>query len=509
MRCKSCDYPLWQIRDRRCPECGTGFVPSEFEFVLNSVRFCCPHCAQSYYGTGAKGHLVPSAFGCVSCRRPIAMDEMVLLPTAGVREEQTKVEMNPWLERREKGIVRGWFGTVIQSMGTPSRLARSTPERSSLLQATWFAALTTGFYLLLGLSAFVLMFLLIAVITAVTGGGSGGAGGVSTTLVPMFGFLALGLGVMIAILVGAFVWGAMAHGLLRLTGPVSAGIGRTMQCILYSSGTNVLHAVPCVGIYLGWLGTIWWAISATLMLKDGQKVSAGRAALAGILPPILTLLVGVGMFVALVVLPLRTAIAMAQVSATQTAAQTTQASGPGDAARIEQLAIAIKTHAGEYGAPPAHAAELISTQRIAVSEFLSPGLDFSSRMETVKIAGMTLDNVATADNDRTDAIVAAANASISPEVIAHRAGDTVFCYHGIDFATANPLLWTVVSAYEPGLRSWGATVVGLVDGTIVTFQPEEFAAALADQNSLRADAGLAPLPDPATVTVDKPAVSGK
>jgi len=505
MRCKSCDYPLWQIRDRRCPECGTGFVPSEFEFVLNSVRFCCPHCAQSYYGTGAKGHLVPSAFGCVSCRRPIAMDEMVLLPTAGVREEQTKVEMNPWLERREKGIVRGWFGTVIQSMGTPSRLARSTPERSSLLEATWFATVTNTVYLLFGFGAYAVLFLVIGIIALSTGGGGGGFG---SAVAPLLAFLGTAVAAVVAIILSAFVWGAMAHGLLRLTGPVSAGIGRTMQCMLYSSGTNIFNAIPCLGIYIGWLGSIWWAVSATLMLKDGQKVSAGRAALASLLPLGLGLIITVAGIILLFVGPVRAGIAAGQAAAAQAAAaQTTPASGSGDSARIQQLAIAIKTHAGEYGAPPAHAAELISTQRVAVSEFLSPGLDFSSRMETVKIAGMTLDNVATADNDRTDAIVAAANASISPEVIAHRVGDTVFCYHGIDFATASPLLWTVVSAYEPGVRSWGATVVGLVDGTIVTLQPEALAAALVDQNTLRANAGLVPLPNPTTVSSERPATS--
>ena len=67
MRCKQCDYRLWNLTARRCPECGTPFLPSEFEFVPNSVQFCCPHCGQAYYGTDAKGHLVPPAFTCGRC----------------------------------------------------------------------------------------------------------------------------------------------------------------------------------------------------------------------------------------------------------------------------------------------------------------------------------------------------------------------------------------------------------------------------------------------------------
>ena len=84
MRCQGCDYPLWNLTARQCPECGRPFRPSEFRFVANSVRFCCPHCGQDYYGTGPVGHLVPVEFDCVRCHRRVHMDQMVLLPTEGV-----------------------------------------------------------------------------------------------------------------------------------------------------------------------------------------------------------------------------------------------------------------------------------------------------------------------------------------------------------------------------------------------------------------------------------------
>src|SRR5205809_3624053 len=99
MHCKQCDYPLWGLRTRECPECGKPFGPSSYEFVANSVRFCCPHCEQSYYGTGARGHLVPPHFDCVSCQRHIHMHDMVLFPAHGLEEEQTAIEQMPWLNR--------------------------------------------------------------------------------------------------------------------------------------------------------------------------------------------------------------------------------------------------------------------------------------------------------------------------------------------------------------------------------------------------------------------------
>ena len=153
MRCKNCDYRLWNLTSRQCPECGTPFLPSEFEFLLNSIQFCCPHCNQSYYGTGEKGHLVPPEFDCVSCRRHIHMDEMIVLPTEGVEEEQTKVDTMPWLERKGKGVLRAWFSTVGKALVAPGRLIGSVPNDSSVGSAVWFAMLSNALVYLVGLIA--------------------------------------------------------------------------------------------------------------------------------------------------------------------------------------------------------------------------------------------------------------------------------------------------------------------------------------------------------------------
>ncbi|QKK09883.1 MAG: hypothetical protein HND58_18155 [Planctomycetota bacterium] len=86
MNCRHCSYPLWNLRSGQCPECGTGFAPSEFRFAKNSVCFCCPHCDQRYFGTGPDGHLEPRRFVCVGCGQQIEMDTMVLHPADGLDE---------------------------------------------------------------------------------------------------------------------------------------------------------------------------------------------------------------------------------------------------------------------------------------------------------------------------------------------------------------------------------------------------------------------------------------
>src|SRR5262245_42651268 len=123
MRCKGCNYPLWNLPTRSCPECGRGFVPSEFEFAPDSVRFCCPHCMQEYYGTDANGHLVPRSFVCVKCAQPIDMDQMVLLPAAGTPEDLTRPDEIPWTVKRTPWL-RAFFGTLGLGMFQPARMGR-------------------------------------------------------------------------------------------------------------------------------------------------------------------------------------------------------------------------------------------------------------------------------------------------------------------------------------------------------------------------------------------------
>src|SRR5262249_1672675 len=101
--------------------------------------------------------------------------------------------------------------------------------------------------------------------------------------------------------------------------------------------------------------------------------------------------------------------------------------------------------------------------------------------------------------------------ALPKNVIAHRLGDFVFTYHGINLTTADPGLWLVIRSMDPDsnrmLAAARTIVVAKADGSTKVIGGK-FAQALAGQNQRRAKYGLAPLPDPATVTHSSPASSG-
>jgi hypothetical protein len=265
MRCRTCDYPLWNLRSRSCPECGTPFAPSRHVFTPNSVRFCCPHCGQDYYGTGRDGHLVPEAFTCVRCAKPITMDEMVLLPTEGVAEERTTTDVVPWFDRARRGYLKGWLGTVTGAMFSPGRLARAAAETHQVRDAFWFSLLTNLLY-----CAFGGLFLLFPLIVA----GGRWMGGMLVMLL----LVALGLPLVVGALV--LLWALTSHAILRLSGKTSRGVSGSLSSLCLTSGANLLLGVPCIGIYMLPLSWIWWAIAAVPMLALTHGVSKARAAWA-------------------------------------------------------------------------------------------------------------------------------------------------------------------------------------------------------------------------------------
>ncbi len=484
MRCKKCDYRLWNLRSRQCPECNTPFKPSDFEFALNSVRFACPHCGQCYYGTGDKGHLSPIEFDCVRCGRHIHMDETVLLPTVGVEEEQTAPAAMPWLDRSRRGFFRAWLGTIWMAMIRPGQLIGVVPLESSLLDAWWFAVLTQ---LTIALVCMGPMFLFMVVVSS-AGEGAGWAGA------------GLGFGAAFAVILagtvaGIALWGAITHGVLCVGAQPRAGLRRTYHALCYSAGANVLSAIPCFGYYIGW---VWWLVSAVLMVRDGQRVTGLRASVAVLLTPCLGILAVIGFYTWLfvAVLPRSGAfLAMSQVQASSQA---------------QVVAVTVRAYARLHnGRAFTHAAELLADGFIQPASLLAPGS--GTTLAHIPVGSLTLQRFSELDRQEKLARVQEAIGDLPDGVVAQRLGDFVFTCNRLDLDAVDPAVWTFIMWADPASNDPPASTdviyIGLADGTVLRITVADLDAELAGQNSLRAEAGLPPLPHPEEVTHDAPAVA--
>lgn len=482
MFCKSCEYPLWNLTARQCPECGATFKPSDFEFAINSIRFCCPHCRQHYFGTDPQGLLVPRQFECVACHQRIDMDEMVLLPAEGWNEEQTRAAEVPWTKRKKIGFWRGWFGTIAMSMTSPSKLIRALPIEGQSRGAFWFAVLTNFCFMFIGIAMSVLLMFLIGMMFAqgpqgVAGAASGAIFFTGTlTIVPIL-FFSLAI----------FLWALAAHGLLRLTGPTRYGPRRTFDALCYANGANILAAIPCCGPYMQSAAWIWSGVSATIMLRQTHQVNGFRAALAVFTPPLAVVGVVVGLFM----------WAMANVASMGTTfVHSNMAHG---AARSAGAVIDwARDHGGQ---PPRHAFELVESGLVFSGVFT----DWSNR--DTSVAGVDPMQMYALDPVERKAAVERVVLSMPSGIIAHRVGNSVFTYHGIVFPPAgqpDARLWVVVME-SPNARR---LIAGLADGSTIEIGYAELPRMLSEQNQVREAEGLAPLPDLASVTIASPAVAG-
>jgi hypothetical protein len=496
MQCKSCEYPLWNLRARQCPECGAPFLPSEQEFVINSVRFCCPNCNQGYYGTGAKGHLVPSAFTCVKCAQAITMDEMVLLPAEGVTDHQTQVARAPWLDRERIGAIKGFFGTLFQGLFLPNRLVRGVPPSSSVWSALVYAMITAGAITAVAILPFMAF---IGLATMAFGGGAGGGGPALATL--SFYTLVTFLFAWAGMLVFLVIWALVTHGILLVTGGANWPIQRTFHAICYSIGAAVFFAVPLFGLYFAFIPMLWWMVSALVMVAIGQKVHPGRAILATAVMPILSIVLAYGGLIALFYY---SAVNAGATIATQ---MTVSATTTGQNMRDDLVTLA-QANGGVY---PKFGLVLLDVGYVTLDEFIMD-ISFTS-VGTVKFGEQSLFDLRSMPSDQLQARTQQIADAMPDDVVAHRIGDVVFTYHGMAFDPTEGALWIMVLApprdtpagtvtFSPDFADQVTVVVA--DGSTTTLPLDAFAAALEAQNALRLARDLPALPDPLSITLDEP-----
>ncbi|MCC7409629.1 MAG: hypothetical protein IT442_16310 [Phycisphaeraceae bacterium] len=175
------------------------------------------------------------------------------------------------------------------------------------------------------------------------------------------------------------------------------------------------------------------------------------------------------------------------------------------------LAVALNSYALDHdGHGPVHSIEMFGLYTDTDPDycgFVLPASDATP--DAILVDSMTFRDFVALPQAKRDQHQAAMAAAMPKNVIAHRLGNFVFTYHGLDFRTAPPEAWTIILHCGPQ-KNWPHPIplcVGCVNGRLKQFEPEAFPHELETQNRLRATLSLAPLPDPRTVTHDHPAVA--
>lgn len=488
MHCPQCQYSLWDLRQRRCPECGAGFRPSEFDFVPGAVRFACPGCEQVYYGTSARGHLRPAAFACVRCARQLKMDDMVLTPAPGAVSEPAARRAVPWEDRAALGRRRAFTRTLRWSLTRADLLARrlaETRSRGRVRGSLWFAL---GVFALTALANGTTIYAFSVMLSA----GQQIPGGIATCGV---GVIAVVVLAMVALLLEALVWYALARWVWRRR----VSLGEVITAGGYSAGPWVLLAIPVLGVVAAPVAAAWHATTATALLRRRSGLGSARA--LGVALPLLVLLAAPLTYAvltwgsqwnALGWNPFRTrnvGVLMGAHAPTRDEARK----------RAERLARSIDGTRGLLGKMPLsafHAEGVLTIKGIVATATRRDPFE-----EGVNSFGEPV-IAATSDPETRQRLLAKVEATRPARPAAHRICDAVFCFEGTDSAPEPEKIWRLM------LGLGGRPV--MVDGspiadeylvvigakTVVSYTAAELRTALAEQNALRQAGGLPLVPLP-------------
>lgn len=420
MRCKTCDYPLWTIEARTCPECGSAFRPSDFEFRPGAVAFQCVHCRQSYFGTAETGHLIPREFDCVSCGKHIAMDKMVLVPAPGFSDESASTPPNPWVQRGRIGFWRAWFRSVLGVLTKPAAFAKTLANEKGLGGSLSFLLVTTCLSAAIGI---VIQLLVMVPMLLFTRAGGGGAPPFSLGMLIGQQALFVLLGIVVGVVLSCLS-ALVSHLILWVLGGARESWRTTLRTLLYALGgtsaINMIACVPCIGV----IGAVWWVVSASIMLREAQRTSTGKAVTAVLLPVLAMFLLVFGFMVAGIFM-VRGAVAAAQ-------------------ARAAMAPNPITTVAASRGAWP-------RTPLDAVLDGAMPAttlLDFVADDDPdVRVEGLTLEDYAGSD---LEAVRQAADrlAVRVPSAGAYRLGKLAVVWGGVP--PDDPTAWFMVARRSDG-----------------------------------------------------------
>jgi len=483
MRCRTCSYSLWNLAAGACPECGSSFKPSDFDFVPHSVMFCCPKCNQSYFGSDSRGHLVPPSFQCVSCQSPVVMDEMILRAAPGVGEFGGQIDAVPWEDRVRFPWYEGFATTVWWSLSKPSRLGAAIGVRASLRSAIVFDTVMMLVYSVAGIGVYALLGFLFGLSQQKT----------PFSLMRMLtafstGFVILAIASIVFSVLALLVWSALAHLIVKVSGGSNKGFSTTLACLCYAGGCRIFGWIPCLGQYLLTIGVLWQFVSATLMMRRAHGISTGRAAASVLAAPLL----GLGLIAAGIIF-LFSGLSTA-VRAIPSLPQVPSAPAEFAFQEAKDVSTALKEWRESRGVWPSHAIQLVDGSGMLGPEdlFLGPSSTEDNRV-AVANRPLTMFNILSKKDQAMVLNRMIADQASSPWD-SYRLADYLFCFEGVD-PNARPEGWVAVVWPREAREMFAGGVVITASGLVEKIDAQVWPEALSQENQARAAQGLSPLPD--------------
>ena len=222
--------------EKQCPKCGKSFT----EVGEGNT---CPHCGVSF--SGNEGENV-----------------------------QDREYYSPWDDREKLGFFNALVETWKQVMFQPVQFFSKMPREGGLAGPLLYGFIVgeIGFLFSLmweGMSVFVPPFV-----------DQNGFGEFVGEAVGITFFFFASPAIVLAML---FIFSAILHVCLFFVGGAQKDFETTFRVVCYASSTDLLEIIPVCGWFIG---LVWYLILTVIGVRETHEISAGRAALAVLLPAI-------------------------------------------------------------------------------------------------------------------------------------------------------------------------------------------------------------------------------
>jgi len=277
MRCRQCEYLLFNLTHPECPECGRPFSIEEYRFEHAAVSFHCPHCDQPYYGNDERGLPVPRVFACVTCQNEIAVNQLRVVPE---RHDAMGFIGSTWDDRHQHGLLPAWWATFNQLLLHPSSFYRDHAGKS--IREAWLFSMIASYIGLV--PAMCIQILIMWGLSSgpwfTMPGAAPPPPGFMAMMVVMYGVMAILLPLFVMFVGAGFYTLTIQLALLVLV-PHRKPIDTTFRACMYSFGAYALYAIPICGSYAC---GIWQIVILIIGVKETHQTTGWGAAIAVLWP---------------------------------------------------------------------------------------------------------------------------------------------------------------------------------------------------------------------------------